>query len=328
MKKVREHPARSLGFLSRYHDGELTVEERDEFVRHAAECPECGEAASEYEAVLAMYRESSAEIPDTSLASRISRRIDAELRHRAPVRFLTLEIDLLWASVVAVGLAGVLAVYGVLGHRATQAPSVFVAEKAPAEEPQRLARENAPSPPPSAAREPDSPARKIDAREREKKTTLSDGVADRRVGSLSSGPVAGGGASDRSDAGVASRLAREPALAVSPEEGAKVAQPLPSLAAPEPLRVGPGIRAPRLLYRVEPVIPESVRRGFAPSGPVIVEATISKMGDVTAVKVIRSNPAFDEPVRRAVRQWKYEPALANGVPVAVYETLTFSIDPR
>jgi protein TonB len=145
VKKVAEHPSRSIGFLSRYHDRELAAVEREAFDRHAAACPECTAAAGEYEAVLALYRESRPEPPDRSLARRISRRIDTELRRRPPVRFLALEIDLLWASIAATGLVAAIALFAVLGRRPPAAVPEKESAAAPASPgPQSASPANAP----------------------------------------------------------------------------------------------------------------------------------------------------------------------------------------
>ena len=90
MKHATTHPTRSIGFLSRLHDGELSETERREFGAHAAECRECATAAEEFERILALYRQAQVEPADPELAARISRRLDARLRWRPPVRYVRL----------------------------------------------------------------------------------------------------------------------------------------------------------------------------------------------------------------------------------------------
>ena len=55
---------------------------------------------------------------------------------------------------------------------------------------------------------------------------------------------------------------------------------------------------------------------------VILEAIIDPGGNVTNVRVLRSIPLLDNSAIEAVRQWKYEPTLLNGVPVPIVMTVT------
>ena len=88
-----------------------------------------------------------------------------------------------------------------------------------------------------------------------------------------------------------------------------------------PARAGGEVReATRIVY-VEPVYPEIAKRAGV-SGVVILEAVIDPNGNVTDVNVLRSIPLLDEAAMDAVRQWKYQPALLNGVPVPVVMTVT------
>ncbi len=57
-------------------------------------------------------------------------------------------------------------------------------------------------------------------------------------------------------------------------------------------------------------------------GIVILEAIIDPRGDVTNVRVLRSIPALDPAAIDAVRQWRYEPTLLNGVPGPIIMTVT------
>ena len=332
MKDTREHPSRALGFLSRYHDGELSPEEAADFDRHAQGCAECRTSAAEYEAVLAMYREAGSSEADASLAARISRRIDTEVRHRAPVRYVTLQVDLLWASVVAVGLVGVLAVYGIFGRRkAAQGPTI-VAEKA------------APAPPPSSVREPPgresaaaqpSPAPPEVLRPSPRYSPEAPSPARTSSPASSTGSPSSSAASPGS---TSAEIAAAPAPVSKPEAfdskaaatqrgGEAGAVPLRETGG-EPLRVGGPVTAPVLIRRVEPVIPDAMRRRIVGVSPVVVEAVITETGEVTRMKVIHSNPPFDAAVLRALSQWRYRPAELDGKPVPVYLTVTLSIDVR
>lgn len=319
MKKTGEHPARSLGFLSRYHDGELSREEREDFDRHADRCAECRIAAAEYEAVLAMYRAEGSDLPDDRLAARISRRIDTEVRHRAPVRFITLQIDLVWASVLAVGLVAALALYAVLARR--PASPVSVAENAApssAAEPKIAA----PSPPPAPTATEPAPGPQ-GPREKPARPPATDRRDTRPLADAPFAPE-----TDRAPAegGVpASPAAPPPGL---PEFGSGAVESPARPEAREPLPVGGPVSAPILIRKVAPIVSSDAVRDFSGGSPVVIVAVISEDGEVTQPRIIRSNPAFDGAVLRAVGQWRYRPALKDGKPVAAYLTITVNPSPR
>jgi protein TonB len=326
VKRVAEHPARSIGFLSRYHDGDLSSAERTAFDRHAAGCAECTTAAAEYEAVLTMYRESRLEPADPALARRISRRIGAELGRRPPVRFLALEIDLLWASVTAIGLVAAIALFAILGRRA--AP-VFVAENDRAAKPSPPAPVAAPEAAPDASSLSDerrnnrpavAPERKAtaDPRRAGRSFPAEGGVEGGVPGGTAGGIIGGAPGSPATEAAPPG-----PTSDLAPSGEAAVPEPRtePRESARAPLRVGAIVSAPVLLRRVEPAIPPAARRLLAVS-PVVVEAVISENGDVVSTRIVRSNPAADRAVLDALRRWKYRAAVLDGRPVAVYLTIT------
>ena len=60
---------------------------------------------------------------------------------------------------------------------------------------------------------------------------------------------------------------------------------------------------------------------------VILEATVNESGEVTNVIVLRSIPLLDKASITAVKQWRYEPLLLNGVPgpFILTVTLTFAV---
>ena len=83
------------------------------------------------------------------------------------------------------------------------------------------------------------------------------------------------------------------------------------------LGAGGADRAPVPLVRVDPEYPPRARaRGI--EGYVDVEFTISPVGTVQNPQVIGANPAvvFDRAALQAVRKWKYNPRIENGVPVS------------
>lgn len=70
------------------------------------------------------------------------------------------------------------------------------------------------------------------------------------------------------------------------------------------------------LVRVEPEYPARAKqRGI--QGWVVVQFTITPVGTVQGAEVIDSDPKmiFDQAALRAVRKWRYNPKIKNGVPV-------------
>ena len=99
----------------------------------------------------------------------------------------------------------------------------------------------------------------------------------------------------------------------------------PPKAEMKPVRVGGMIRAPQLVKRVAPAYPELALASRA-SAIVIVEATVGTDGRVQDVKVLRGHPLFDEAGIEAVRQWRYQPLLLNGIPVPFIASVTLQFN--
>jgi len=106
-----------------------------------------------------------------------------------------------------------------------------------------------------------------------------------------------------------------------------IARPAPTASEAPPLdlrHIDPrDVTPPVLVQRVEPAYPEAARRSRA-EGQVIVEAIISDRGEVQDPRIVRpvSNGLLNESAIRAVRQWRYRPAVVRGKPVRVYVTVT------
>jgi TonB family protein len=94
-----------------------------------------------------------------------------------------------------------------------------------------------------------------------------------------------------------------------------------SAAAGQPIRVGPGVPAPRKVHDVQPVYP-AIALSARVEGIVIIEAIISASGSVQSAKVLRSIELLDAAALAAVNQWRYEPTTVNGVVVPVIMTVT------
>jgi TonB family protein len=94
------------------------------------------------------------------------------------------------------------------------------------------------------------------------------------------------------------------------------------------VRVGGNIRPPTRTQFVEPAYPQTARTAGV-QGVVILELVIGEDGAVSNARVLRSIPLLDQAALDAVRQWRYEPTLLNGVPTRAIMTATvnFSLPP-
>lgn len=97
----------------------------------------------------------------------------------------------------------------------------------------------------------------------------------------------------------------------------------PSGRANEPIRIGDGVPPPVKIHDVPPVYPPAAREARV-QGLVILEATIDPTGEVSNIEVSRSVPELEEAAVAAVEQWRYEPTLVDGAPVAVLMTVTIN----
>ena len=99
---------------------------------------------------------------------------------------------------------------------------------------------------------------------------------------------------------------------------------VPSPANESPVVVGPDVTHPLVLQRLEPAWTELARKDRI-EGIVIVEATIRRSGRVTDVRVLKGLPdGLSESAVDALKQWRFRPAVRNGVPVSVIYNLTFN----
>lgn len=102
-----QHPARSVEFLSRLHDGDLDPAERARFEAHRTHCAECRRAALEFEDAILLFRTSRSTPPRADLAARILRKVQSTNRPRAPFspRF---RLDLTWVALLVTALLALL----------------------------------------------------------------------------------------------------------------------------------------------------------------------------------------------------------------------------
>lgn len=113
MKNDSQHPGRSVAFLSRLHDGELSPAERARFESHRAHCSECRRSAREFEESLSLFRSARSRPPNADLAARILRKVQAGPRRPAPFGVF-FGIDPRWAAAAATVVFGLFLGYAAL----------------------------------------------------------------------------------------------------------------------------------------------------------------------------------------------------------------------
>jgi hypothetical protein len=209
------HPARSVDFLSRLHDGELDAGERARFEAHRAHCPECRRAVVEFEDAISLFRSTRSSPPRSDLAGRILRKVQSTNRPRTPFprRF---QIDLGWAGLLLTALFAVLITTQIVVRRNPAGPLPDASSPAPT--PPIFVR--LPSPVAAAPRESSEPA----PRERD---SLADGRRAAPPRSSEKDPTSGAiAAAPNAPARKTYRLQRaEPADSGEPESRVEPAAP-------------------------------------------------------------------------------------------------------
>ena len=96
--------------------------------------------------------------------------------------------------------------------------------------------------------------------------------------------------------------------------------PPPKVAAPQKLRVSAGVMEGNVIRRIEPQYPQMAKIAHI-QGDVILQATISKQGNIENLRGVSGHPILVQAAVDAVRQWKYKPYELNGEPVEVETTI-------
>lgn len=87
--------------------------------------------------------------------------------------------------------------------------------------------------------------------------------------------------------------------------------------ADQPLRVESQEASRNLVKKIDPTLPQLVKQIGGIGGTVVLDATISLDGKVSAVKAISGHPMLIQSVLEAVRQWEYKPFTKDGQPIIV-----------
>ena len=124
-------------------------------------------------------------------------------------------------------------------------------------------------------------------------------------GPPSSGPGTGGGIGSGVGGGVGP--GRGPG--VGPGEGGGIGGGV--------YRVGGGVSAPVVIYRVEPLYSEEARK-VKHQGVVVLWAIVRRDGSLEILKVVRAlGLGLDESAINALKQWRFRPGMKDGVQVDV-----------
>jgi protein TonB len=96
---------------------------------------------------------------------------------------------------------------------------------------------------------------------------------------------------------------------------------VPKIATPQRVRVSQGVTQGLLIRKVQPVYPALARQARI-QGTVLLQAQISKTGDIENLQALSGHPMLVPAAIDAVRQWKYKPYILNGEPVEVDTQVT------
>ena len=96
---------------------------------------------------------------------------------------------------------------------------------------------------------------------------------------------------------------------------------VPKIATPQRVRVSQGVTQGLLIRKVQPAYPALARQARI-QGTVLLQAEISKTGDIINLQAISGHPMLVPAAVEAVKQWKYKPYILNGEPVEVDTQIT------
>ena len=130
-----------------------------------------------------------------------------------------------------------------------------------------------------------------------------------KVGIPSNGPGSGGGIGSGSGGGVGSGTGS----GVGPGSGGGIGGGV--------YRVGGGVSAPALLFKVEPEYSEEARKAKF-QGTVVLYVVVDEKGQARDFRVIRPlGLGLDEKAIEAVQRWKFKAGMKDGRPVPVAATI-------
>ena len=98
---------------------------------------------------------------------------------------------------------------------------------------------------------------------------------------------------------------------------------LPAVQSPQQIRVEEGVTRGSIIKKVQPKYPKDARKNRV-QGTVVLQARISKTGDVADLRVISGDELLVPAAIKAVEQWKYRPYLLKGQPIEVQTRITLN----
>jgi len=96
---------------------------------------------------------------------------------------------------------------------------------------------------------------------------------------------------------------------------------VPKVATPQRVRVSQGVTQGLRTHYVQPMYPPLARQARI-QGQVVLQAEISKSGDIQNLRLISGHPMLAPAAIEAVKQWRYKPYYLNGEPVEVETQIT------
>lgn len=90
----------------------------------------------------------------------------------------------------------------------------------------------------------------------------------------------------------------------------------PKVATPQRVRVSSGVQSGLLVRKVPPTYPPLARQARI-QGTVILQAQISKDGNIENLQLVSGHPMLAPAAIEAVKDWKYNPYVIDGKPVDV-----------
>jgi TonB family protein len=134
-----------------------------------------------------------------------------------------------------------------------------------------------------------------------------------KIGPLSNGPGSGGGIGSGSGGGVGPGSGAGFGLG----EGGGVGGGVYGGVGGGVFRIGGGVTAPVLLYKVEPEYSEEARKARY-QGTVVIYVEVDPRGRVANYRIMRSlGLGLDEKAIEAIQKWKFRPGYKDGKPVTV-----------
>jgi TonB family protein len=93
------------------------------------------------------------------------------------------------------------------------------------------------------------------------------------------------------------------------------------------LKVGDAVKTPKRLVNAAPTYPQEAIDAKV-QGVVVLDVLVDAEGVPSEVQVVQGIPLLDAAAIEAVKKWRYEPTLLNGVavPIAMTVSLNFSLD--